>query len=42
MPGRDLRHVMIIAPEWVEHAEMLRRTSMMRMIVELDQGVNFT
>ena len=42
MPGRDLRHVLPIAPEWIENAEMLRRTILMRMVTELDQGANFT
>ena len=42
MPGRDLRHVLPIAPEWIEDAEMLlRRTILMRMILELDQGADF-
>ena len=41
MPGRDLRHVLSIAPEWIENAEMSRRTILMRMILELDQGADF-
>ena len=41
MPRRDVRPVLTIAPEWVEHAEMLRRTILMRMIVDLDQGLNY-
>ena len=41
MPGRDLRHVLSIAPEWIENAEMLRRTILTRMIMDVDQGADF-
>ena len=41
MPGRDLRDVLSIAPDWIENAEMLRRRILMRMILELDQGADF-
>ena len=40
-PGRDLRHVLYIVPEWIEDAEMLRRSILMCMILELDQGADF-
>ena len=42
MPGCDLRHVLTIAPGWIENAGMLRRRILLRMIQELEQGADFT
>ena len=42
MPGCDLRHVLTIAPGWIENAGMVRRRIMLRMIQELGQGADFT
>ena len=42
MIGRDLRHVLTIAPDWIENAAMLLlRRILMRMIQELDQVAGF-
>lgn len=42
MLGCDLRHVLTIAPGWIENAGLLRRRILLRMIQELGQGADFT
>ena len=39
--GRDLRNVLTMTPEWVENAEMLKRSILLHIIKELDRGSGF-
>ena len=41
LPGRDLRPMWVMTPEWIENADVLRRTILLRIINELGQGSSF-
>ena len=42
LPGKDLRSILTVTPDWVENPDMLRRTILLRIINGLDQGSYFT
>ena len=40
-PARDLRNILTMTPEWIENAEMLKRSMQVHIIRELDRGSSF-
>ena len=39
--GMDLRPILMMTPEWIKNAVMLKRSILLRIMTELDQGSNF-